>query len=90
MSVTNTHAAKTNLSKLVEAALSGEEVIIAKAGQPAVKLVPVENAPAVDRERFFGALKGKLTFDADEWTRMDEAIEALFNDAAILPNDAAS
>lgn len=37
----NVHAAKTNLSKLIEAALDGEEVIIAKGSKPAVKLVPV-------------------------------------------------
>jgi prevent-host-death family protein len=35
------HAAKTNLSKLIEAALSGEEVVIAKGKTPVVKLVPV-------------------------------------------------
>jgi prevent-host-death family protein len=35
------HAAKTNLSKLIDAALAGEEVIIAKGDQPAVRLVPV-------------------------------------------------
>ena len=35
------HAAKTNLSKLIEAALSGEEVVIAKGKRPVVKIVPV-------------------------------------------------
>ena len=37
----NVHAAKTQLSKLIEAALAGEEVIIAKGSKPAVRLVPV-------------------------------------------------
>jgi prevent-host-death family protein len=36
------HAAKTNLSKLIDAALKGEEVIIARGGTPVVRLVPVE------------------------------------------------
>ncbi|KIP99962.1 prevent-host-death protein [Agrobacterium tumefaciens] len=36
------HAAKTNLSKLIEAVLSGEEVIIAKGKRPVVKIVPIE------------------------------------------------
>jgi prevent-host-death family protein len=37
------HAAKTNLSRLIEAALSGEEVVIAKGGnRPVVKLVPIK------------------------------------------------
>jgi antitoxin (DNA-binding transcriptional repressor) of toxin-antitoxin stability system len=35
------HAAKTNLSKLIETAISGEEVIIAKGSKPMVSLVPV-------------------------------------------------
>jgi len=35
------HAAKTNLSKLIEAAEAGEEVIIAKGKKPVAKLVPV-------------------------------------------------
>ncbi len=36
------HAAKTNLSRLIEAAEQGEEVIIARGNKPAVRLVPVE------------------------------------------------
>ena len=36
------HAAKTNLSKLIEAARNGEEVVIAKGDKPMVKLVPVK------------------------------------------------
>ena len=35
------HVAKTNLSKLIEAALAGEEVVIAKGKQPVVRIVPV-------------------------------------------------
>ncbi|CAN7605678.1 type II toxin-antitoxin system prevent-host-death family antitoxin [Phyllobacterium sp. LjRoot231] len=35
------HAAKTNLSKLIDAALAGEEVIIAKGKNPVVKIVPI-------------------------------------------------
>ena len=39
------HAAKTNLSKLIEAALKGEEVVIARGSLPVVKLVPVARKP---------------------------------------------
>lgn len=39
------HAAKTNLSKLIEAALRGEEVVIARGSTPVVKLVPFEREP---------------------------------------------
>jgi antitoxin (DNA-binding transcriptional repressor) of toxin-antitoxin stability system len=50
------HSAKTNLSKLIEAALAGEEVVIARGKTPVVKLVPVP------RSRFkIGLLKGQLT-----------------------------
>jgi prevent-host-death family protein len=43
MTVTmNMQAAKTNLSRLVQAALAGDDVIIAHRGVPAVKLVPYE------------------------------------------------
>ena len=49
------HDAKTNLSKLIEQAEAGEEVIIARRDQPAVRLVPVgRKAP----RRKFGAYKG--------------------------------
>ena len=41
MEIANIHEAKTQLSKLVERALEGEEVIIARAGKPVVRLVPI-------------------------------------------------
>jgi prevent-host-death family protein len=50
------HAAKTNLSKLIDAALSGEEVVIAKGSKPVVKIVPIEQTSFR-----IGLLKGKLT-----------------------------
>jgi prevent-host-death family protein len=36
------HAAKTNLSRLVERALDGEEIVLTRRGDPAVRLVPVK------------------------------------------------
>lgn len=60
----NMHEAKSKLSQLVESALSGEEVIIAKAGKPAVRLVPFK----ASRTRVFGKYKGQINladnFDA--------------------------
>ena len=41
-SVVNVHAAKTHLSQLLERAHAGEEIIIAKAGKPYARLVPLE------------------------------------------------
>ena len=53
----NLHAAKTHLSRLVDEAAAGEEIIIAKAGKPMVRLVPV----ARPRKRTgFGDLKGRI------------------------------
>ena len=51
MEIANIHEAKSRLSKLIEHALSGEEVIIAKAGQPMVRLVPIhaDDSPRLDR-----------------------------------------
>jgi prevent-host-death family protein len=39
--VVTIHAAKTNLSKLIEAALAGEEVVIARGQDPVVRIVPI-------------------------------------------------
>ena len=58
MTTVTIHVAKTNLSKLIEQACAGEDVVIARGSEPMVKLVPVEQQPA---KRQFGALKGKLT-----------------------------
>jgi antitoxin (DNA-binding transcriptional repressor) of toxin-antitoxin stability system len=55
--IVNVHAAKTQLSKLIEAALAGEEVVIARGSEAVVKLVPVET---VEPRRVFGALKGEM------------------------------
>ena len=54
------HEAKTNLSKLIAAALEGGEVVIARGGVPVVRLAPVTPRG----RRCFGALKGKIAIDA--------------------------
>lgn len=53
----NVHEAKTHLSKLLERAHHGEEIILAKAGKPYARLVPLESAP---KTRKLGTLKRKL------------------------------
>ena len=40
----NLYDAKTQLSRLVDRAIAGEDIVIARAGKPAVRLVPVESA----------------------------------------------
>lgn len=58
----NIHEAKTGLSKLVERAEAGEEVIIARAGKPAAKLVPLTK---VRGRRRLGLLDGKFRIPDD-------------------------
>ena len=53
----NIHQAKTQLSRLVERAVHGEEIVIAKAGKPVAKLVAFDPK----RERKPGLVKGRLT-----------------------------
>jgi prevent-host-death family protein len=57
MNKVNIHQAKTQLSRLVDLAASGEEVIIAKAGKPVARLVPYIAKGAVRRP---GAMRGKI------------------------------
>lgn len=52
----NIYEAKTTLSSLVDRAARGEEVVIARAGKPMVRLVPVE-APAALPPRILGQLE---------------------------------
>jgi prevent-host-death family protein len=55
--IVNVHAAKTNLSRLLERAEAGEEIVIGRAGKPVAKLVPyVAERP----KRVFGRLKGQI------------------------------
>lgn len=58
----NIHEAKTHLSRLVDEAASGREIVIAKAGKPVAKLVPLtpEKKP-----RRLGFLKGKIAVTPD-------------------------
>lgn len=67
------HAAKTHLSRLIEAALRGEEVIIAKGSKPVVKLVPIPEKPFI-----FGLLRGKLGHGPDFFEPMPPADLALW------------
>lgn len=62
------HAAKTNLSKLIEAALNGEEIVIAKGSKPVVRLVPITRGAFK-----IGLLKGKLGAGPDFFESMEEA-----------------
>ncbi|MEX1115802.1 MAG: type II toxin-antitoxin system prevent-host-death family antitoxin [Akkermansiaceae bacterium] len=74
MKVINIHQAKTHLSRLIEEAVGGEMVVVAKAGKPMVQLVPVA---AVGSARPLGLLAGKAKESPDCWSR-DEEVERWF------------
>ncbi|MFP4564361.1 MAG: type II toxin-antitoxin system Phd/YefM family antitoxin [Spirochaetia bacterium] len=72
----NIYSAKTNLSRLIEQALEGEEVIIAKAGKPVARLIPYTEKAKPIR---YGSLQGKIIIpdDFDEYT---EDVAELFSE----------
>jgi prevent-host-death family protein len=72
MTTVNMHEAKTHLSRLVEMAARGEPVIIARAGKPLVRLVPVDPAP---KRRRIGFMEGEFTVPDDFNTMGQEEIE---------------
>ncbi len=77
MTVTvNIHEAKTHLSRLVEQASKGREFVIAKAGKPMVRVVPIEALPA---ERELGFLAGQGVIQADVKTAFASDIDAMFS-----------
>lgn len=55
MAIVTVHEAKTQLLKLIARAEAGEEIVIARGDEPAVKLTPVGKRAA---KRQFGAMKG--------------------------------
>ena len=77
MRTVNIHEAKTQLSRLVERAAKGEAFIIAKAGKPLVKVVPLD-APAAKQP--IGFMDGEVTVP-DDFDRMgQDEIQRLFED----------
>jgi len=75
MKSVNIHEAKTHLSRLVERVEAGEEIIIAKAGRPAARLVPIEGARKPVK---IGGLKSRAPVPDDFNTMFEKDIEALF------------
>ena len=62
--IVNMHEAKTTLSKLVEAAEAGESVVLARAGRPVVKLVPISSTHPKKLGLWKGKIKMAKDFDA--------------------------
>jgi len=77
MRTVNIHEAKTHLSRLVERAARGEGFIIAKAGKPMVKVVPLD-APSARTARRFGFLRGRISVPDDFDAMFADEIEKEF------------
>lgn len=73
MIIVNVHQAKSQLSKLIEQAESGEDVVIARAGKPAVRLVAFAMP---GKERKAGAWRGQVTVAEDFDALPDELMAA--------------
>jgi prevent-host-death family protein len=77
MRTVNIHEAKTQLSKLVDQASKGEPFIIAKAGKPLVKVIPVD-APVPKKVQRLGFMSGQISIP-DDFDAMGSAeIEQIF------------
>ena len=74
MKVTNIHEAKTHLSRLVQRAADGEEIIIGKAGKAMAKLVRYQPS---DKPRQPGQWRGKVKM-ADDFDVLPEDIASTF------------
>lgn len=74
MTQVNIHEAKTHLSRLIQRAADGEEIIIAKAGAPLVKLVPYCEEKVVRKP---GRWKGRVVIH-DDFDELPEDIAAAF------------
>jgi prevent-host-death family protein len=75
MEPVNIYEAKTNLSRLVDAVGAGEEVVIARAGKPVARLVPIEPRRPVRRPGF---LKGKIRIADDFDAPLPDEVLATF------------
>ncbi len=84
MKTANVHEAKSNLSKLLNAAAEGDEVIITRRGGKVTqfKLTPVSSTPK--NGKLFGAYEGKIVF-APDYDEADQEIAEMFEESARKP-----
>lgn len=73
--IINIHEAKTHLSRIVDEVAAGSEVIIAKAGKPMARLMPLSGVP---RAKKLGLLKGKIKVPDDFNAALSEDVIADF------------
>lgn len=70
------HEAKTTLSKLVERAQAGEDIILERSGTPVARIVPIA-ASRVDRAATRGAWKGRVEI-ASDFDELDDDLQRAF------------
>lgn len=80
MQTINIHEAKTHLSRFVDQAAAGEEIIIARSGKPVARLVALAEASL--KPRTLGMGKGKFTLPDNFSSLHGETIERMFEDKA--------
>jgi prevent-host-death family protein len=73
--IINIHEAKTHLSRIIDEVAAGSEVIIAKAGKPMARLMPLTGVP---RAKKLGLLKGKIKVPDDFNAPLSEEVIADF------------
>ena len=81
METFNIHEAKTHLSKLVDQAAKGESFIIAKAGKPMVKVIPL-CASETETVQRIGFMKGQIVVPEDFDTMGQSEVQAMFGGEA--------
>ena len=83
--IVNMHAAKTNLSKLIARAETGEEIIIASAGSPRVRLTPI-SVPVEQRKKgdWLGSLVGQIWVAPDAF-EPDSQLAGVMEDGPVFP-----
>ena len=84
MASISVYQARAELSRLIERALAGEEIVITRRGKPTVRLLPVEQ---VQPPRKPGALKGKLTLPESFFDPLPEDIINAFYESKIFPDE---
>jgi prevent-host-death family protein len=75
MKTVNIHEAKTHLSRLLRRVAAGEEIVIARAGRPIARLVPIESSRP---DRRLGAWKGRIVISDDFDAPLPPELQAAF------------
>jgi prevent-host-death family protein len=79
------HEAETHLSRLVDEAAAGQEIIIAKSGRRVARLVAID--PQSRPRRVFGQMKGRIIVSDDFDDPLPDDLLDLFENAPVFPDE---